>query len=292
MARTQTTQARALIVCLALLPLLAAVAEVRAEPQIVETPRPVDPPRPFDPPGPPSPLPPSPRPQEDEITFTPSARPLTLRAFNGFRADATKGRFTHQDHIHPGAVASFDSPWGERLEMRYWVTPHGISIEYDQDLKVNYRYDEDGTLKEIFAESPEGEALMAVGNRAELAYLGQRDFESFDLSAYLLIEQSLRAKHSDAFLEGLADFEASAEASCTTQGIQCIACVLGWTGSTAAIISACTVGGVPTMGFACAAAILAHEAAGFGCAATCAAWIEDCLQTRPPQDPPVQGCEL
>lgn len=289
MARLKTTLARALILYLALLPLFGAAAEVRGEPQSVDTPRPFDPPRPSDPPIPPHRRP---VPQGDGIVFTPLAEPLTLRAFNGFRTDTTQGVYTHRGHSHLGAVATVDSPWGERLDIRYWVTPHGISFAYDRDLKVSYRFDEDGTLREIFAETPEREALMEVGNRAELAYLGHRDFRDFDLSAYLLIEESLRTKHSEAFLTGLANLDAPAQASCATQGIQCIACVITWGVSVALIINACVVGGVPTMGLACAAAILGHEAASFSCSASCAAWIQDCLSARPPDDPPVQGCEF
>ena len=280
MARLKTTLARALILYVALLPLLGAAAEVRGEPQIVGTPRP------FDPPGPPVP-----RRPPGETVFAPAAEPLTLRAFNGFRSDATPGEFRHHGHGHPGGVAAIDSPWGERLDIRYWFSPQGVTLEYDADLKVRYHFAEDGTLAEIVAETPEREARMEVGNRAELAYLGHRDFESFDLSAYQLIEESLRAKHSDAFLTGLAELDAPAEASCLTQGVQCIACILGWVGSVAGIIAACTAGSVPTMGMACAAAILAHEGASLSCAVICGEWMRDCLRARPPQDPPIQGCE-
>ncbi len=282
MARLETTLARALILYLALLPLFGLTAEVRGEPPSVPVPRPITPPPPSDP-GPP--------PRPAEITFRPGGRPMTLRAFNGFRSDTTPGVFSHEDHIHPGGVATIDSPWGERLDVRYWVTPHGISFEYDQDLKVSYRFDEDGTLTEIFARTPEREALMEVGNRAELAYLGHRDFDSFDLSAYVLIDEGLRTKHSEAFVSGLAEFDAPAEASCATQGIQCIACIVTWGLSVAIIINACLVAGVPTMGIGCAAAILGHEVAGFTCSATCIAWSLDCFQ--PPDGGPVnQGCEF
>lgn len=281
MARLETTLARALILYLALLPLLGAAAEVRGEPQVVDTPRPFDPPRPTDP-G---------RPQDDKTIFTPSAEPVTIRAFNGFSSHATAGQHRHLGHAHPGGIVSFDSPWGERLDVRYWTTPHGLTFEYDGDLKVRYRFDDTGTLAEIVAETPEREARMPVGNRAELAYLGQRELSSFDMSAYLLIDESLQAKHSEAFLSGLARFDGPAEASCVIQAIQCGACVVAWAATVFGISSACLVGGVPTFGLSCLAAILAHEATNFSCAATCAAWAGDCLRVRPDGEPIPDGCE-
>jgi hypothetical protein len=276
MARTKLTLTRALVLYLALLPVLGAGAEAQSENRPVESARPFDPPR---------------QRADGETIFRPAAEPVTIRAFNGFSSNSTPGLFSHRGHGHAGGVATVDSPWGEQLRIRYWRSPHGVTVEYDDDLKVRYRFDETGRLEEIVAETPDREARMAVGNRAELAYLGQRDFGSFDLSAYVLIEEALRAKHSEAFLAGLGRFDAPAEVSCTTQGIQCAACVLAWAVSVGAITTACVVGGVPTFGTSCFLAILAHEATNYSCAATCMAWIQDCYRTSANGQPIPDGCE-
>lgn len=276
MSRIQSSLVKTLVLYLALAPLLNAPLAAQGAP-------PGDPPRPVAPP----------QPSADHGTiFRPAAEPVTLRAFNGFSADATPGRFTHRGHGHGGGVASFLSPWGEQLRIRYWRNPHGLTFEYDDDLKVRYLFDENGDLEEIVAETTDRTARMAVGNRAQLAYLGQRDFDSFDLSAYVLIDEVLRSKHSAAFLEGIASFDAPAEVSCTTQGIQCGACVLAWAASVVVIANACVVGGVPTLGLACIAAIVAHEATNFSCAATCLAWAEDCFRSNTNDRPIPDGCEF
>ena len=224
--------------------------------------------------------------------FTAVAKPTTVRAFNDFRSDTTPGLYRHRKHNHPGGVSTIESPWGERLEIRYWHNRHGITLEYDGDLKVRYLFDETGRIGEIVAETPGRQARMPVGNRAELAYLGLLDFTEFDMSAYVLIDEALRAKHSEAFLEGLARFDAPAQASCLTQGLQCAACILTWAASVGAISSACTVGNVITFGAACFAAILAHEATSVGCAATCVDWVMDCFNGKPDGAEPVpDGCE-
>lgn len=277
MARVKLTLARILVLYLALLPLFGMPAEAQGR-QLIKPPLP-------------DPLPERPVPT-DETFFTAASEPVTLRAFNGFRSDAVPGLFTHHEHGHGGGKAIIDSPWGEQLRIRYWFTPHGFTIEYDDDLKVRYNFDEVGSLEEIVAETPEREEHMAVDNRVELTYLGQKEFESFDMSAYLLIEEALSAKHSDAFLAGLSQFDGAAEVSCTTQGIQCVACILGWGISVGTIVSACTVGGAPTFGLACFLAIAAHEVANFACAATCIDWIEDCFGGAPGGNGPIpDGCD-
>lgn len=287
MARLKTTLARALILYLALQPLLGAAAELRAEPQTIDTPRPFDPPRPTDPPTPPH-RQPAPR---GSAPFTAVAEPLTVRSLNGFRTDAILGYYSHAGHVHAGGTITVDSPWGERLDIRFWLTPHGFSLEYDDDLVVRYRFDDEGTLQEIWAESPKREARMAVGNRAELAAQGLLEFTSFDLSAYEVIEESLRTKHSDAFLDGIREAEGAIEASCATSLILCGACIVAWANTVSALATACVVGGVPTWGFPCFMAILAHEAAGYGCAVTCANMVRDCTPDGPPPEPIPDGCE-
>jgi len=276
MARLKSTFARALVLYLALLPLLGTQAEAQGGGRPVESAPPFDPPR---------------QRADGETIFRPQTEPVTFRAFNGFNSNATPGLFSHRGHGHGGGITTVDSPWGEQLRIRYWLTPHGVTFEYNDDLKVRYQFDAGGTLAEIVAETPDREARMTVGNRAELAYLGQRDFGSFDMSAYVLIEEALRAKHSAAFLEGLGQFDAPAEVSCSTQGIQCVSCILGWAVTVGAIASACVVGGVPTFGLACFLAILAHEATNYSCAATCIDWAEDCFRSNPGGRPIPDGCE-
>lgn len=228
----------------------------------------------------------------DETPFTAVAKPITMRAFNGFRADTTPGLFRHRRHNHTGGVSTIESPWGERLEIRYWRNPHGITLEYDRALKVRYRFDEAGELAQIIAETPGQQATMAVGNRSELAYLGLVDFTEFDMSAYALIDQTLRTNHSEEFLDGLGEFDGPAEASCFTQGLQCGACIITWAASVAAISAACTAGSAVTFGAACLAAILSHEATNLACAATCISWVEDCFKGSPDGAEPIpDGCE-
>ena len=152
--------------------------------------------------NPPAPAGPPPTAGPPETPFTAVAKPTTVRAFNDFRADTTPGLYRHPKHNHPGGVSTIESPWGERLEIRYWHNRHGITLEYDGDLKVRYLFDDTGRIGEIVAETPGQQARMPVGNRAELAYLGLLDFTEFDMSAYVLIDEALRAKHSEAFLEG------------------------------------------------------------------------------------------
>ena len=131
---------------------------------------------------------------------------------------------------------------------------------------------------------------MVVGNRAQLAALGQKEFSSFDLSAYEVIEEALRAKHSDAFIDGLRETQGFLEASCATSIVQCAACIIGWAATVPAVAAACLVGGIPTFGLACFAAILAHEGAGIGCAATCVDAARDC-RGRPRGRVYPDGCE-
>lgn len=282
MARIKLTLARALVLYLALLPLLGLRAEAQGAKQSNEAQSPTDPRGPMGPrtPGP------------GDTTFTPLAEPVTVRAFNGFTSNATPGMYSHSAHDHAGGVATFDSPWGEQMKLRFWQSPHGLTFEYDDELKVRYIFDEAGRLDEIVAETAERQERMQVGRRAELAYLGQADPESFDLAAYALIEEALRAKHSDAFLDSLGQFDGAAKASCFTQGVQCVTCLISWAASVAAIASACLVGGVPTMGTACFLAILAHETLNFSCAATCAEWIQDCFGGRAPGQRIPDGCEF
>ena len=287
MARIKSSLAKVLMLYLVLLPLLGMRTDASSKraaraPQTIEAPVTIDPPRPGDPPAP--------HPGQETV-FTPGSEPVTLRAFNGFSSDATPGLFSHHGHGHSGGIVNFASPWGEEMKLRYWFTPHGITLEYDDDLKVRYRYDDDGGLEEIVAETPERQARMAVGKRAELAFLGQRDFTSFDMSAYLLVDEALRAKHSEAFLEGLKQFDGAAEVSCFSQGVECAACLVSWAASLAAISSACTAGGVVTFGTACLLAILAHEALNFQCATKCKEWMENCLGGAPSGGRIPQGCE-
>lgn len=278
MARLKLILAKALVLYVALLPLFGMPVEAQGK-------QPIRPPLP-------DPVPERPVPVGQSV-FTPASKTVTLRAFNGFSSDATPGLFRHEGHRHGGGMATIDSPWGEQLRIRYWLTPHGFTLEYDEDLKVRYRFDQSGSLEEIVAETAEREARMLVGQRSQLAYLGQRDFNSFDLSAYALIEESLRAKHSAAFLAGLREFDGAAEVSCSTQGIQCVACILGWAISVGAIATACVVGGVPTFGVSCFLAIAAHEVTNFACAATCIDWAEDCFGGAPSgsNGPIPDGCE-
>lgn len=282
MARTHNHFTKALLLYLVLAPSIALRAEAQGAP------------RPFDPPAPIVPRSGDPQPAPDDVTvFTTTAEPMTLRSFNGFRSDGVPGVYSHHGHGHGGGVALIESPWGEQMTVRYWQSAHGLTFEYDDDLKVRYQFDEAGALEEIVAQTPDTEARMPVGNRAELAYRGQRAFESFDLSAYVLIEQSLSAKHSADFLSGLRQFDGPAEVSCATQGIQCLACIVGWAVSVVAIAEACVVGGVPTFGLACFAAIVAHEATNFACAATCVGWADDCLRQSPHNRQPYpDGCEF
>lgn len=282
MVGTRNHLAGALTLYLVLLPLFGIRAEAgqAAPPQRdpgppAAAPRPLPPTTPLGPP---------------ETVFTGAASPLTIRGLNDFEASSVAGVFRHLGHTHGGGVASVDSPWGESLEIRYWLTPHGVTIEYDRDLKVRYHLDEDGGIREIVAQTPEREARMAVGNRAELAYLGQSSFEEFDMSAYQLIEETLRAGHSDAFLAGLRQLDGAAEASCATKAIQCGVCILVWAVSVAAISTACVVGGVVTFGTACLLAIIAHETTSFSCAATCIEMYEECFGGSP-QNPIPDGCE-
>lgn len=290
MAGIKSSLAKALMLYLVLLPWLGMPAGAqRVPPPTTDPPPGFDPPRPVDPPRPDGPGKP---PAAGEIVFTPSAAPVTMHAFNGFRSDATAGQFRHSGHGHAGGRVTVDSPWGEQLKLRYWLTPHGVTFEYDDDLVVRYFFDAEGTLAEIVAETADRQARMPVGRRAELAYLGQADPETFDMSAYVLIDEALRAKHSTAFLAGLRDFDGPAQASCTTQAIQCVACILAWAVSVGAIATACIVGGVPTFGTACLLAILAHEATNFTCAATCVEWMEDCFGGPPDGGDSIpDGCE-
>lgn len=286
MAGIKSSLCKALMLYLALLPVFGMPAEPGAarvaQAQTLEEPRPIDPPGPADPT----------RPNPDHQTvFIAGSAPVTLRAFNGFSSDATPGLFSHMGHSHAGGIASFDSPWGESLELRYWLTPEGITFEYDDDLKVRYHYDDAGGLEEIVAETPERQVQMPVGKRAELAFLGQRDLTTFDMSAYLLVDEALRAKHSEAFLEGLKQFDGAAEVSCFSQGVECVTCLITWAASLAAISSACTAGGVVTFGTSCLLAIIAHEALNFSCATKCKDWIQGCFGGAPPGGRIPQGCE-
>ncbi len=286
MARVRESFARALPLYIVLLPIVGMRAEAQEPGQPGDSGQPLDA-RPFDPPRPVDPQPPG---AGGQIVFTPIAEPLTVRSLNGFSTDATVGFFSHAEHSHDGGVITVDSPWGERLKTRYWLTPHGVSFEYDDDLVVRYRFDQDGTLEEIEAESPYGEALMAVGNRAQLAAHGQRDFSSFDLSAYEVIEEAIRTKHSNAFLVGMREAQGALEASCATGIVLCAACIVAWSNTIPAVAAACVVGGVPTWGTACFLAILAHEAAGYGCAATCVNMVHEC-RGRPRGEVLPDGCE-
>jgi hypothetical protein len=276
MARIKSSLAKALTLYLVLMPLIGMRAEARPAPRPIAPPRPGGPPRPD---------------AGGDALFRAAAEPLTIRAFNGFSSEVTPGFFRHKGHTDTGGVATVVSPWGEELKIRYWLSPHGVTFEYDDDLRVVHRFDEDGSLAEIAAVSPSREARTTIDNRAELAYLGQRDWGSFDMSAYVVIEESMRAKHSDAFLAGLARFDGPARVSCTTNSIQCAACILVWALSVAAITNACVVGGVITFGAACLVAILGHEATSFSCAATCIEAWEDCLVESADKEPHVLGCE-
>ena len=279
MAGTRHLTIKAMLAYLVLLPLFSIQAEARdgvpgaGGPPIIEAPRPGDP-----------------RPRADEVRFTPAGRPLTVRALNGFSTDATTGHFSHQRHHHDGGIVTVSSPWGEQLDIRFWLTPHGVSFEYDDDLVVRYRFDKDGTLLEIDAESPHGRATMPVGNRGQLARQGKLDFASFDLSAYQLIEQTFRARHSEAFLDGLREAQGVLEAGCALSVIQCAACIIGWAATVPALAAACIVGGVPTFGLACFAAILVHEASTYACAATCVQMVFDC-RYQPQGEVIPDGCE-
>ena len=276
MARPKSFLVRALLLYLVLLPALGIRAEAQGAsraPERSETPRPFDPPAP-----------------DRGVRFTPTARSLTVRSLNGFVTDTTTGFFSHLGHSHDGGVITIASPWGETLETRFWLTPHGVSFEYDDDLVVRYRLDKDGNIQEIEAESPYRAATMAVGNRAYLVQQGRMELSSFDMSAYEVIEEAIRANHSESFIDGLRETQGIMEAGCATSVILCAACILAWAASVPALAAACVVGGVPTFGLACLGAILAHEATTIACAATCVEMVYSC-RGRPQGEVIPDGCE-
>ncbi len=223
--------------------------------------------------------------------FHPQTPPITFNAFNGFGSETVNGQFVHGDHVHAGGIGRIDSPWGEELGFRYWLTPHGFAIEYDGELTVRYRFDDSGTLASIIAETPERRVRSEIGNRAQLAYLGQLDPADLDMSAYLLIEETLRSRHSTSFLDGLATFDAAAPASCGTSALLCGACIVGWIGTVAGLIAGCTAGGVITFGLACFTAMIAHETTSLTCAGACIQTWEDCRSQGPDGQPIDEGCD-
>lgn len=200
-----------------------------------------------------------------------------LEGARGFRAETLPGTFRHHGHAHPGGLAKFEAPWGELMTIRYWTSPSGtVAIEYDGELTVRYRFDDAGQLAAITAETGERSAHTELGDRSRQLLWGETDLASFDMAAYELIDDVFRSSHSQAFLDGVAGFEALAEAGCGTSAVQCGVCIVAWAASVAAIGAACLVGGVPTWGLSCLAAIVAHEASSVGCAVTCINAFQEC----------------
>ncbi len=226
-------------------------------------------------------------------SFEARGLPMTLDGFNGFKVETLGGAFHHDGHVHLGGLARFESPWGEEMRIRYWSSTAGtVSIEFDRELTVRYSFDDAGRLQELAAETDGRRVRTVIANRAEEALFGLRDVRSFDLSVYEVIDDVFRGRYSEAFIRGLGEFEAPASASCATATLQCAACIVAWVASVGGLLSACIVGGVPTFGAACFAAILIHEATNLSCAAACiSAWEQCNYPTTPlPDDPVDDGC--
>lgn len=199
---------------------------------------------------------------------------------NGFKVTARPGRFERSGIEVRGAEAVVDSPWGEKMVVRFWLDDTVLFAEIDGGTTVATSFDGAGKPVDMVVERAGTITHSPIDNRAERFLYGQATLESFDLSTYGALWGALQEDHSEAFLGGLAALEndLAVPVGCTLEAIGCGAAVASWILTVGGVVAGCTISlGMPIFTPGCLIAIIGHELANVGVVTSCVSY-SNCQQ--------------
>ncbi len=171
---------------------------------------------------------------------------------------------------------TYESPWGERMEVEAKVSKTRMTFLFGAHLGVEVKLDpKSGEPVSFTTWDQEGrQHTDHSAGRARRVALGLEVHPNeINTKPYEIIAANLKEWYSEDFLSGMAEMEDSLAmpAGCGWDFTLCAAGVAGYLLSFAGLAAACG-----TLSPACVFAILAHDSAILGAVGSCTHWYTSC----------------